>query len=105
MKRRKFLRNTILTGGSFTLAGLPINLLAQGSRISRLATNSVNDRVLVILQLHGGNDGLNSLVPVDEYDLYYSRRANIAIPKTGTNRALIELDRTSANSCPGWIAP
>ena len=94
MKRRQFLRNTLLTGTSFTLAGLPINLLAQESRLSRMATNSLNDRVLVILQLHGGNDGLNSLVPIDDYDLYYSRRANIAIPKTGTNRALIELDRT-----------
>jgi len=94
MKRRHFLRNTLLTGTSFTLGGLPINLLAQESSLSRLATNSVNDRVLVILQLHGGNDGLNSLVPIDDYDLYNSRKANIAIPKTGTNRALIELDRT-----------
>ena len=94
MKRRQFLRNTLLTGTSFTLGGLPVNLLAQESRLSRMATNSLNDRVLVILQLHGGNDGLNSLVPIDDYDLYYSRRANIAIPKTGTNRALIELDRT-----------
>ena len=94
MKRRHFLRNSILTGTSFSLAGLPINLLAQESSLSQLATNSTNDRVLVILQMHGGNDGLNSLVPIDEYDLYYSRRANIAIPKTGTNRAQIELDST-----------
>jgi len=45
--------------------------------ISQLATQSDNDRVLVILQLHGGNDGLNSLIPIDDYDTYYSRRANI----------------------------
>jgi len=94
MKRRDFIRNTLLTGSTFTLGGLPINLLAQESRLSMLSSHSVNDRVLVILQLHGGNDGLNSLIPIDEYDLYYSKRANIAIPKTGTNRALIELDST-----------
>jgi uncharacterized protein (DUF1501 family) len=94
MKRRDFLRNTLLTGTSFTLGGLPISLMAKESRLSMLASNSVNDKVLVILQMHGGNDGLNSLIPIDDYDLYYSRRANIAIPKTGTNRALIELDTT-----------
>ena len=75
-----------------------MNVLAQQSRFAQLAEESENDRVLVILQLHGGNDGLNSLIPVSEYDQYYSRRANIAIPKSGTNRAMIPLDGTlSAN--------
>ncbi len=94
MKRRQFLRNALLTSGSISLGGFPINLLAKDSRLSKLAATSENDRVLVILQLHGGNDGLNSVIPIDNYDLYYSRRANIAIPKKGTNRALIELDST-----------
>lgn len=94
MKRRHFIRNSLLTGASMSLGGLPLKVLGQGNRLSQLATQSDNDRVLVILQLHGGNDGLNSLIPIDDYDTYYSRRANIAIPKTGTNRALIELDST-----------
>lgn len=94
MERRNFLKNTLLTSGSLSLGGFPISLMAQESRIGRLAASSDNDKVLVILQLHGGNDGLNSLIPIDEYDIYYSRRPNIAIPKTGTNRALIELDNT-----------
>ena len=94
MKRRKFLRNTLLAGSTLSLGGYPINLIAKDNGFSRLANNSTNDRVLVILQMHGGNDGLNSLIPVTDYDQYYSRRANIAIPKTGTNRALIPLDST-----------
>ncbi len=93
MKRRRFLRNSLLTGTVMSLGGLPVKMLAR-NRFTQMANQSTNDRVLVILQLHGGNDGLNSLIPIDEYDLYYSRRANIAIPKQGTNRALIELDAT-----------
>ncbi len=93
MKRRRFLRNSLLTGTVMSLGGLPVKMLAR-NRFTQMANQSTNDRVLVILQLHGGNDGLNSLIPIDEYDLYYSRRANIAIPKQGTNRALIELDTT-----------
>ncbi len=105
MKRRHFLRNTLLTGGSLTLGGFPINLLAQESQLSKLAATSTNDRVLVILQLHGGNDGLNSIIPVDLYDQYYSRRANIAIPKKGTNRALIELDNTLPSDAKVGLHP
>ncbi len=105
MKRRHFLKSTLLTGGSLTLGGFPLNLLAQESQLSRLAATSTNDRVLVILQMHGGNDGLNSLIPIDEYDHYYSRRANIAIPKKGTNRALIELDSTLPSEAKVGLHP
>lgn len=62
--------------------------------LSRLAQQGDSDRVLIILQLHGGNDGLNSLIPVEQYDQYYSRRANIAIPKSNSLRKYIPLDST-----------
>lgn len=62
--------------------------------LSRLAQQGDSDRVLIILQLHGGNDGLNTLIPVDAYDQYYSRRANIAIPKSNSIRRYIPLDST-----------
>ena len=59
-----------------------------------MAQQSTNDKVIVILQLHGGNDGLNTVIPVEQYDTYYSRRANIAIPAKNGVRRMIELDRT-----------
>lgn len=62
--------------------------------LSRLAQQGDSDRVLIILQLHGGNDGLNTLIPVEAYDQYYSRRANIAIPKSNSIRRYIPLDST-----------
>jgi uncharacterized protein (DUF1501 family) len=62
--------------------------------LTRMAQQSNNDRVLVILQMHGGNDGLNCLIPVEAYDEYYSRRANIAIPAKNSLRKMIPVDST-----------
>lgn len=90
MKRRNFLRKLpVAISIPFTISGIPIKLMAENP-LSRLAQQSTNDRVLIILQLHGGNDGLNSLIPVEDYDLYYSKRANIAIPE----KKYIPLDST-----------
>jgi uncharacterized protein (DUF1501 family) len=40
------------------------------------------DRVLVVVQLGGGNDGLNTVVPYGA-DAYYERRPGLAIPAPG----------------------
>jgi uncharacterized protein (DUF1501 family) len=92
--RRNFLKKLPLAMSlPFTIGGIPIKVMADNT-LSRLAkASTLEDRVLVILQLHGGNDGLNTLIPVDAYDLYYSKRPNIAIPKNGT-RKFIPLDST-----------
>src|SRR5690606_1735916 len=80
----------------FTLGGIPVNVMAE-SPLTKAARASIdNDRVLVILQMHGGNDGLNCLIPVSDYELYYSRRANIAIPARNSLRKYIPLDSTLA---------
>lgn len=90
MKRRNFLKKLpVAISVPFTIANIPIKVMADNP-LSRLAQQSTNDRVMIILQLHGGNDGLNSLIPVEAYDLYYSKRANIAIPE----KKYIPLDST-----------
>jgi hypothetical protein len=92
--RRNFLKKLPLAMSiPFAIGGIPIRVMGN-NQLSKMAKLSADqDRVLVILQLHGGNDGLNTLVPVDAYDLYYSKRSNIAIPKTGL-RSFIPLDST-----------
>lgn len=76
---------------------IPIRVMAEQSHFLRLADQSNNDRVMVIIELHGGNDGLNSVIPIEQYDLYYSRRANIAIPAKNSIRRYIPLDSTLAS--------
>ncbi|RRB17360.1 DUF1501 domain-containing protein [Larkinella knui] len=48
---------------------------------SLLGLADQNDRVLVIIQLQGGNDGLNTVIPLDQMGVYTSPgfRGNIAI--------------------------
>lgn len=93
--RRKFLKKLpVAMSIPFTIAGMPVNLMAENA-LTKMARSSLdNDRVLIILQMHGGNDGLNCLIPVTDYELYYSKRANIAIPARNSSRKYIPLDST-----------
>jgi uncharacterized protein (DUF1501 family) len=87
MNRRNFLRNTVpaavtlpafINGFSFSAMGAsPDNSL--GYLLDAAATN---DHVLVLIQLGGGNDGLNMVIPLDMYANYYNARANVAIPQS-----------------------
>ena len=40
------------------------------------------DHVFVLIQLAGGNDGLNMVIPLDMYANYYNARTNVAIPQS-----------------------
>ncbi len=48
---------------------------------SALRSSTATDRVLVIIQLQGGNDGLNTVIPLDQYSALSTARANILIPE------------------------
>lgn len=104
MKRRSFIKKLSLAAVPFTIGGIPIRLMAENS-LTRMANEGANDRVLVILQLHGGNDGMNMVIPVEAYDHYYSRRANIAIPAKNSVRKMIALDSTLTSDAQVGLHP
>lgn len=61
--------------------------VSQMARAEQVAGTSVsNDNILVVIQLSGGNDGLNTVVPVG-VDPYYKAR-----PQLGLKNDLIKLD-------------
>lgn len=87
MNRRRFIRNVGASG--LAVAALPTfidkfavrALAGQDNAIGMLLGDS--DRVLVLIQLAGGNDGLNTVVPTEDA-LYYNNRPNLAIGKNKT---------------------
>ena len=72
MKRRDFLRNTALASGAFMMPAFLKPLEALGM------SEMTGFKNLVIIQLSGGNDGLNTIVPYGN-DIYYQKRNTIAI--------------------------
>ena len=73
IRRRDFLK---YTAGTFLLNQLPM----QGFGYINHAQEE-NENILVIIQLNGGNDGLNTLIPLDQYATYAKVRGKIAIPE------------------------
>jgi uncharacterized protein (DUF1501 family) len=85
MKRRDFVRHTLpatitlpsILGGFSVKAFTDDHPLVQ----ALLGSNTETDKVLVLVQLNGGNDGLNTVIPIEYYGNYYNARKNIAIPQ------------------------
>ena len=83
MKRRNFLKN-ISAGVAIPslVNGFGIRAYAASPFSRLLGTFSTDtDHVLVIIQLGGGNDGLNTVVPIDQYDRLYKGRPNVILPE------------------------
>src|SRR5579862_530418 len=75
--RRDLLRAAIY-GVGVSAAAVPIPLFAQAA--AALAADGKTDgKILVVLELSGGNDGLNTLVPYAD-DAYYKHRPKLGIP-------------------------
>ncbi|MFN4144545.1 MAG: DUF1501 domain-containing protein [Runella sp.] len=80
MNRKEFLQQlSLLSGGmAFGMGGIPVKAYAHNP--FAVSMQSTEGKILVLVQLAGGNDGLNTIVPY-ENSVYYNRRANIAIKK------------------------
>ncbi len=89
MKRRHFIQSTGLSL-PLMLNGLKLRAMQKSSIFS--AISDENERVLVLIQLNGGNDGLSMITPLDQYDKLANARGNILIPQgslldVGSNQA------------------
>jgi len=84
MKRRNFLRTAGATAAltPFLHKGFAISPLAKDSVFGMLgAAASINGKIMVFIELSGGNDGLNTLIPLDQYSKLANHRGEILIPE------------------------
>jgi uncharacterized protein (DUF1501 family) len=79
MKRRSFIKRIAPLGLlPITIQGQSIKTFASNLGLSSAAFTET-DNVLVLIQLNGGNDGLNTIIPLDQYDNLTTARPNLYI--------------------------
>lgn len=83
MDRRHFLKQSTLASSLFFVP----NFIKA---FENIATTSLGYKRLVIIQLAGGNDGLNTIIPFNN-DIYYRNRPTLAIKKNEVLKATDEL--------------
>ncbi len=76
VNRREFLRNTALGAVGLSLAE-PFLGKAAGKLMAAPAPN----KTIVVVNLFGGNDGLNTVVPINQYARYKQMRPKLSIPQ------------------------
>ncbi len=85
MKRRDFLAATSSFLLPITVNGLGVKAFNEHSTLVKSLKNTAalnSDKILVMINMIGGNDGLNTVIPLDQYAAYQSLRSNIALPET-----------------------
>ncbi len=75
--RRSFIQALGLAGAGSIMVGHAAVTASQPSPLSVALANAENDNILVIIRLKGGNDGLNTIVPIYDYDNYANLRPTI----------------------------
>ncbi|MEM6264079.1 MAG: DUF1501 domain-containing protein [Bacteroidota bacterium] len=105
MNRRNFLQTILPMGlAPIALGGIPLSAMADPLLNQSFSCGDIGDRVLVLVQLAGGNDGINMLLPVDQYATYKNLRPTIAINDTGS-RKYTNIDTTLALNQQVGIQP
>ncbi|HPQ94750.1 MAG TPA: hypothetical protein PLN94_04130, partial [Thiolinea sp.] len=95
MKRRQFLQGL----GLMTLSSLAPDLVLANN----VLTLAQNRRILVLVELKGANDGLNTLIPYTS-TAYHAARPNLAIPTADVHRlnASVGLHPQLQPLLPAW---
>ena len=83
MKRRDFLKQSSLASSLFFVPNFV-------KAFEKVAKESLGYKKLVIVQLSGGNDGLNTIIPYTN-DIYYKKRPGLSVPKNELIKVTDEL--------------
>lgn len=87
MKRREFLQYstaaTLAAAGTQIVGGIPV--VAQSPMAMLGSAAEENDNILIIIQMFGGNDGLNTIIPAED-DAYHKIRPSIGVKAADAQR-------------------
>ncbi len=76
--RREFLKTSLAASASLVSLGSTMPAFYSRAAFAEAAKRDANNRVLVVVQLSGGNDGLNTVIPYDD-DVYGKSRPTLRL--------------------------
>jgi uncharacterized protein (DUF1501 family) len=86
MRRRSFIATTAAASlGTQMLGGVPLHAYSPARMFDTLSED--DDRVLIVIQMFGGNDGLNTIIPAEDPE-YYNIRPAIGVPESVAKKVL-----------------
>lgn len=80
--RRSFLQALGIAGSGSMLLGANMLTASSPSPLTAGIAAAETDNILILIRLSGGNDGLSTVIPIEQYDSYANARPNIYIPES-----------------------
>jgi len=80
--RRSFLQAMGIAGTGSMMLGSNMLTASGPSPLTAAIAAAETDNILILIRLSGGNDGLSTVIPMEQYDSYANARPNIYIPES-----------------------
>lgn len=80
--RRSFLQAMGIAGSGSIMLGSNMVTASSPSPLTNAIAAAETDKILILIRLAGGNDGLSTVIPIEQYDAYANARPNIYIPES-----------------------
>ena len=80
--RRSFLQAIGIAGSGSMMLGSNMLTASAPSPLTSAIAAAETDNILILIRLSGGNDGLSTVIPMEQYDSYANARPNIYIPES-----------------------
>ncbi len=80
--RRSFMQALGIAGSGSMMLGSNMLSASAPSPLTAALAEAESDNILILIRLSGGNDGLSTIIPINQYDSYRNARPNIFIPES-----------------------